>query len=104
MPFHIGPVYKTIKAVSRKWTSSINKEYQLIDVPADQFVPYASVQISSEEMCAIRCLKDPENDCASFKVEKENGILMCKLGHLVESNQSDVENERIFVENFGELA
>ena len=54
-----------------------------MNIPVDQFQAYSSKQTYSEEACAIRCLKDEENKCASFKVEIENGILICKLGPVV---------------------
>ena len=95
--------YKNIKAVTSKWTSSTSKEYQLKNVPDDQFQAYSSMQITSDEACAIRCLKDAENKCASFKVEIENGILTCKLGPMVDISSSEVKDGLIFVDIAGEF-
>ena len=77
------------------------KEYQLKTVPGDQFKGYSELEISSEEACAIQCLKDVGNGCASFAVEDVQSKRICKLGLVVENQTSEMEGAEMFVDRAG---
>ena len=86
----------SIKAVANGETTSPGREYLEMNVAAGKFTSYLALQTKSRETCAIHCLNQADNKCNSFKVDSDNGVLMCKLGTLGQIRPSDGKGEEIF--------
>ena len=90
--------YKTITVTASNNTSTINKSYQLTKVASDMFLSHQTVDVTSEESCAIACAR---NTCRGFQVLAQRTEHICILGSLASTETTMGGTNLIFVDDTG---
>ena len=93
--------YKTITVTASNNTSTINKSYQLTKVAADMFLYHETVDVATEESCAIACARYSGNTCRGFQVLGQTTEQNCILGSLASTETTLGETNLIFVDHTG---
>ena len=72
--------YRQIESITSK--GGVNKKgtYKLFYLNTASDTELKVEEVTTEEACASLCLKEESKECKSFRVERSDGVLTCKLG------------------------